>query len=284
MRSMRRSRWRRRCRWSSRRARASAAAVYSCCVARPTARTSWSTRAKPRRPRSNRKDYLNADGKPESRHALNGPLSAGIPGEPAGLVWIAKHYGKLPLSKSLAPAIRIAREGFKPDARLRRRDRRAQQDDLKRWPASARSICRTASRRRKAGSARPRSGAHARTDRRARQRRFLSRRDRARSSSTACAPPAATGRSTISPSYQVKERSRSRSTTAASASSPRRRRRRAASRSPRSSTSCPATTWRSSISAHRVHLIVEAMRRAYPRSRRISGRSGFREDAAATCC
>ncbi|MEO5625297.1 MAG: gamma-glutamyltransferase [Dokdonella sp.] len=64
------------------------------------------------------KDYLDANGQPDRDHALNGPLSAAIPGEPAGLVWIAKHYGKLPLAKSLAPAIRIARDGFQPDARF----------------------------------------------------------------------------------------------------------------------------------------------------------------------
>jgi gamma-glutamyltranspeptidase/glutathione hydrolase len=64
------------------------------------------------------KDYLDANGQPDRDHSLNGPLSAAIPGEPAGLVWIAKHYGKLPLAKSLAPAIRIAREGFEPDSRF----------------------------------------------------------------------------------------------------------------------------------------------------------------------
>ncbi|MEP6483577.1 MAG: gamma-glutamyltransferase [Rudaea sp.] len=64
------------------------------------------------------KDYLKADGEPDRDHSLNGPLSSGIPGEPAALVWMAKHYGRLPLSTSLAPAIRIAREGFKPDSRF----------------------------------------------------------------------------------------------------------------------------------------------------------------------
>jgi gamma-glutamyltranspeptidase/glutathione hydrolase len=64
------------------------------------------------------KDYLDASGQPDRDHALNGPLSAAIPGEPAGLAWIAKHYGKLPLAKSLAPAIRVAREGFQPDSRF----------------------------------------------------------------------------------------------------------------------------------------------------------------------
>ena len=82
------------------------------------------------------KDYVNADGSPNRDAALTGPLSAGIPGEPAGLAWLAAHYGKLPLSASLAPAIRTARDGFTPDSRLRNAiAERA--DDLKRWPASA---------------------------------------------------------------------------------------------------------------------------------------------------
>jgi gamma-glutamyltranspeptidase / glutathione hydrolase len=82
------------------------------------------------------KDYVNADGTPNRDTALKGPLSAGIPGEPAGLAWLAKHYGKLPLSASLAPAIRIARDGFKPDERLLG-SIREEQKNLERWPASA---------------------------------------------------------------------------------------------------------------------------------------------------
>lgn len=83
----------------------------------------------------NPKDYLNPDGSPNRDAALKGPLSAGIPGEPAGLVLIAKRYGRLPLAQSLAPAIRIARDGFQPDARLRG-SIAGQQKDLQRWPAS----------------------------------------------------------------------------------------------------------------------------------------------------
>ena len=45
--------------------------------------------------------------------SINGALAAGIPGEPAALVHIAKNYGRLPLSVSLAPAIKAARNGFK---------------------------------------------------------------------------------------------------------------------------------------------------------------------------
>jgi len=84
----------------------------------------------------NSKDYLNPDGSPNRDAALKGPLSAGIPGEPAGLVLIAKRYGKLPLQQSLAPAIRIARDGFQPDPRLLGAINE-QQKDLQRWPASA---------------------------------------------------------------------------------------------------------------------------------------------------
>jgi gamma-glutamyltranspeptidase/glutathione hydrolase len=64
------------------------------------------------------KDYLKANGEPDRDHALNGPLAAAIPGEPAALVWLAEKYGRLKLADSLAPAIRIAREGFKPDSRF----------------------------------------------------------------------------------------------------------------------------------------------------------------------
>jgi gamma-glutamyltranspeptidase/glutathione hydrolase len=82
------------------------------------------------------KDYLNPDGSVNTEHSLVGPLSSAIPGEPAGLVWVAEHYGKLPLSKSLAPAIRIARNGYQPDSRfLNEVGYRAAV--LKRYPASA---------------------------------------------------------------------------------------------------------------------------------------------------
>ncbi len=56
--------------------------------------------------------YLDANGELDRDKAQNGPLSAGIPGLPAALVHVAKKYGRLPLSQSLAPAIRLARDGF----------------------------------------------------------------------------------------------------------------------------------------------------------------------------
>ena len=56
--------------------------------------------------------YLDKNGQLDRDRATNGPWSAGIPGLPAALVHLAERYGKLPLKTSLAPAIRIANEGF----------------------------------------------------------------------------------------------------------------------------------------------------------------------------
>ncbi|UXI67482.1 gamma-glutamyltransferase [Tahibacter amnicola] len=63
------------------------------------------------------KQFLDTKGELDRDKSVNGALAAGIPGQPAALVFVAENYGKLPLKKSLAPAIRIAREGFAPDAR-----------------------------------------------------------------------------------------------------------------------------------------------------------------------
>ncbi len=62
--------------------------------------------------------YLDEKGEFNRDRATNGPWSAGIPGLPAGLVHVASNYGRLPLKTSLAPAIRIAREGFPVYERL----------------------------------------------------------------------------------------------------------------------------------------------------------------------
>lgn len=61
--------------------------------------------------------YLDARGEPVREKAVNGALAAAIPGLPAALVHTAKNYGRLPLETSLAPAIRLAREGFKFSAK-----------------------------------------------------------------------------------------------------------------------------------------------------------------------
>ncbi len=56
--------------------------------------------------------YLDPQGNPIGRASVDGPLAAGIPGEPAGMAWLAENYGSLPLSELLAPAIKHAEEGF----------------------------------------------------------------------------------------------------------------------------------------------------------------------------
>ena len=64
--------------------------------------------------------YLDEDGGFVRERSLNGPLAAGIPGTPAGLVYLADHYGRLDLSQNLGPAIRLASEGFEVKARYHR--------------------------------------------------------------------------------------------------------------------------------------------------------------------
>ncbi len=56
--------------------------------------------------------YLDKDGNVNRDLAVNGPLSAAIPGNVAAMEHIANKYGKLSLTESLSPAIRIANEGF----------------------------------------------------------------------------------------------------------------------------------------------------------------------------
>lgn len=51
--------------------------------------------------------------------SLEGGLAAAIPGLPAGLDRLARRYGCLPLKATLAPAIRLAEQGFPVDARFR---------------------------------------------------------------------------------------------------------------------------------------------------------------------
>lgn len=63
--------------------------------------------------------YLDKDGNVVPGLSRDSALAAGIPGEPAGLAYLAKKYGKLPLSTSMAPAIKLARDGFPLYERMR---------------------------------------------------------------------------------------------------------------------------------------------------------------------
>ena len=64
--------------------------------------------------------YLDSRGEPVKGASVDGPLAAGIPGEPAALAHLAEHYGRLPLRQSLQPAIRLAEKGFKVNPHYRR--------------------------------------------------------------------------------------------------------------------------------------------------------------------
>lgn len=79
--------------------------------------------------------YLDKSGNLDSDRAENGPWSAGIPGLPAALVELAGKYGRLPLKTSLQPAIRIAEEGFPVYARMAR-GYASRRDVMDRYPGT----------------------------------------------------------------------------------------------------------------------------------------------------
>ena len=68
--------------------------------------------------RATKEFFIDENGQAKQKASLEGATAAGIPGEPAALDWVAGHYGKLPLTRSLAPAIRLAEQGFPADARF----------------------------------------------------------------------------------------------------------------------------------------------------------------------
>lgn len=57
--------------------------------------------------------YLDNKGNVIAGLSVDGARAAGIPGQPAALVYMAKKFGKLSLAESLAPAITAAVQGFK---------------------------------------------------------------------------------------------------------------------------------------------------------------------------
>jgi gamma-glutamyltranspeptidase/glutathione hydrolase len=64
--------------------------------------------------------YLDGSGKPVRGATTRGGTAAAIPGAPAALVHVAGRYGAQPLAKTLAPAIRHARDGIPVDERYSR--------------------------------------------------------------------------------------------------------------------------------------------------------------------
>jgi gamma-glutamyltranspeptidase/glutathione hydrolase len=63
--------------------------------------------------------FLDAKGNVVRERAVSTALAAGIPGEPAGFEHISRKYGRLPFKQALEPAIRLARNGFPLNTRLR---------------------------------------------------------------------------------------------------------------------------------------------------------------------
>lgn len=64
--------------------------------------------------------YLDTQGNMIADASVNGPLAAGIPGIPAALDYLAKHYAKLSLAQDLKTAIQLAKKGFPIDEHYRR--------------------------------------------------------------------------------------------------------------------------------------------------------------------
>ncbi len=63
--------------------------------------------------------FLDEAGHPVSERSLVGPLASGVPGTVAGLALAQRKYGRLPLATVMAPAIRLARDGFEISLALR---------------------------------------------------------------------------------------------------------------------------------------------------------------------
>ena len=62
--------------------------------------------------------YLDAKGDPISEKSLVGPLAAGVPGSPAGLWELHRRYGSLDWARVVAPAAKLAADGFVVTPRL----------------------------------------------------------------------------------------------------------------------------------------------------------------------
>jgi gamma-glutamyltranspeptidase/glutathione hydrolase len=56
--------------------------------------------------------YLDAQGNVVKGMSIEGEKSSGVPGSVAGLTYAEAHYGRLGLKQVMAPAIRLARDGF----------------------------------------------------------------------------------------------------------------------------------------------------------------------------
>ena len=77
--------------------------------------------ARERAPLAATADLYVRDGAVQRHLSLDGPLAAAIPGLPAALAELSEQRGRLPLTRTLAPAVALARGGFAVDAVYRER-------------------------------------------------------------------------------------------------------------------------------------------------------------------
>jgi len=87
--------------------------------------------------RGSRDMYIRADGSLDSAAATVGYLSVGVPGTAAGMELALKTYGTMKLADVMAPAIRLAEEGFPVSEKLAR-SLRASRPLLQRFSTSRR--------------------------------------------------------------------------------------------------------------------------------------------------
>lgn len=84
---------------------------------------------------SSRDMFLDQDGKVIPGKSTRTPYSVAVPGTVAGLIFAAQQYGTLPLNRLLAPAIKLAEDGFIVSPVLAQQFS-LQRAHLERWPST----------------------------------------------------------------------------------------------------------------------------------------------------
>ena len=90
---------------------------------------------------ASRNMYINSDGQVVPNASTVGALSVGVPGTVAGLVLAEQKYGRLGLARVMAPAIRLAEQGFTVSYELSE-SLRSGRDRLSKFDASRRIFLR----------------------------------------------------------------------------------------------------------------------------------------------
>ena len=76
--------------------------------------------------------FIGANGTPDPAKSRDGHLASGVPGAVAGMAEALRRFGTLPLARVIAPAIRMAEQGFVVDSALTASVQRSAAQ-LKRW-------------------------------------------------------------------------------------------------------------------------------------------------------